>query len=242
MLPRRRRTHQNAPAGLYLERQECFPGGGADYGSPLWSVYVFQIKERKPGPLPRLLKAMKNIFEYLPAAYENGPHDAKAREQMATASTMAGMAFANAFLGVCHSMAHKLGAYHHLPHGIANALLITDVMRFNAAEVPAKMGTFSQYQYPHCKERYVECADFLHIKGKNDDEKFENLIAAIEELKEKVGIKKTIKDYGVDEKEFLRTLDEMTEMAFDDQCTGANPRYPLMSEIKEMYLKAYYGK
>ena len=188
------------------------------------------------------LKAMKNIFEYLPAAYENGPHDAKAREQMATASTMAGMAFANAFLGVCHSMAHKLGAYHHLPHGIANALLITDVMRFNAAEVPAKMGTFSQYQYPHCKERYVECADFLHIKGKNDDEKFENLIAAIEELKEKVGIKKTIKDYGVDEKEFLRTLEEMTEMAFDDQCTGANPRYPLMKEIKAMYLKAYYGK
>lgn len=188
------------------------------------------------------LKAMKNIFEYLPAAYENGPHDAKAREQMAIASTMAGMAFANAFLGVCHSMAHKLGAYHHLPHGIANALLITDVMRFNAAEVPAKMGTFSQYQYPHCKERYVECADFLHIKGKNDDEKFENLIAAIEELKEKVGIKKTIKDYGVDEKEFLRTLDEMTEMAFDDQCTGANPRYPLMKEIKAMYLKAYYGK
>lgn len=188
------------------------------------------------------LKAMKNIFEYLPAAYENGPHDAKAREQMATASTMAGMAFANAFLGVCHSMAHKLGAYHHLPHGIANALLITDVMRFNAAEVPAKMGTFSQYQYPHCKERYVECADFLHIKGKNDDEKFENLIAAIEELKEKVGIKKTIKDYGIDEKEFLRTLDEMTEMAFDDQCTGANPRYPLMKEIKAMYLKAYYGK
>ena len=188
------------------------------------------------------LKAMKNIFEYLPAAYENGPHDAKAREQMATASTMAGMAFANAFLGVCHSMAHKLGAYHHLPHGIANALLITDVMRFNAAEVPAKMGTFSQYQYPHCKERYVECADFLHIKGKNDDEKFENLIAAIEELKEKVGIKKTIKDYGVDEKKFLRTLDEMTEMAFDDQCTGANPRYPLMKEIKAMYLKAYYGK
>ena len=188
------------------------------------------------------LKAMKNIFEYLPAAYENGPHDAKAREQMATASTMAGMAFANAFLGECPSMAHKLGAYHHLPHGIANALLITDVMRFNAAEVPAKMGTFSQYQYPHCKERYVECADFLHIKGKNDDEKFENLIAAIEELKEKVGIKKTIKDYGVDEKEFLRTLDEMTEMAFDDQCTGANPRYPLMKEIKAMYLKAYYGK
>ncbi len=188
------------------------------------------------------LKAMKNIFEYLPAAYENGPHDAKAREQMATASTMAGMAFANAFLGVCHSMAHKLGAYHHIPHGIANALLITDVMRFNAAEVPAKMGTFSQYAYPHCKERYVECANFLGIAGKNNDEKFENFLKAIEELKDKVGIKKTIKDYGVDEKDFLATLDEMVENAFDDQCTGANPRYPLMSEIKAMYLKAYYGK
>ncbi|MCI6165842.1 MAG: bifunctional acetaldehyde-CoA/alcohol dehydrogenase [Lachnospira sp.] len=188
------------------------------------------------------LKAMKNIFEYLPAAYENGANDAKAREQMATASTMAGMAFANAFLGVCHSMAHKLGAFHHLPHGIANALLITDVMRYNAAEVPAKMGTFSQYQYPHCKQRYVECADFLKIPGRNDDEKFENFIKAIEELKEKVGIKKTIRDYGVDEKDFLETLDDMVEQAFDDQCTGANPRYPLMKEIKAMYLKAYYGK
>ncbi len=188
------------------------------------------------------LKAMKNIFEYLPAAYENGANDAKAREQMATASTMAGMAFANAFLGVCHSMAHKLGAFHHLPHGIANALLITDVMRYNAAEVPAKMGTFSQYQYPHCRQRYVECADFLKIPGRNDDEKFENFIKAIEELKEKVGIKKTIRDYGVDEKDFLKTLDDMVEQAFDDQCTGANPRYPLMKEIKAMYLKAYYGK
>ena len=188
------------------------------------------------------LQAMKNIFEYLPAAYELGAHDAVAREKMATASTMAGMAFANAFLGVCHSLAHKLGAYHHLPHGIANALLITDVMRFNAAEVPTKMGTFSQYKYPHCKARYVECADFLGIQGKDDDEKFENLIKAIEELKSKVGIKKTIADYGVKEEDFLATLDEMTEAAFDDQCTGANPRYPLMSEMKAMYLKAYYGK
>lgn len=188
------------------------------------------------------LKAIKNIFKYLPSAYENGANDAKAREQMATASTMAGMAFANAFLGVCHSMAHKLGAFHHLPHGVANAILITDVMRFNAADVPTKMGTFSQYAYPHCKERYLECADFVGITGKNDDEKFENFIAAIEELKETVGIKKTIKDYGVEEKYFLDTLDEMVEQAFDDQCTGANPRYPLMSEIKEMYLKAYYGK
>ena len=188
------------------------------------------------------LQAMKNIFEYLPAAYELGAHDAVAREKMATASTMAGMAFANAFLGVCHSLANKLGAYHHLPHGIANALLITDVMRFNAAEVPTKMGTFSQYKYPHCKARYVECADFLGIQGKDDDEKFENLIKAIEELKAKVGIKKTIADYGVKEEDFLATLDEMTEAAFDDQCTGANPRYPLMSEMKAMYLKAYYGK
>ena len=188
------------------------------------------------------LKAMKNIFDYLPAAFENGSHDAVAREKMATASTMAGMAFANAFLGVCHSMAHKLGAFHHLPHGVANALLITDVMRFNASEVPAKMGTFPQYSYPHCKARYIECADFLGIQGKNDDEKFENFIKAIEDLKKKVGIKKTIKDYGVDEKYFLDTLDDMVEKAFDDQCTGANPRYPLMSEIKEMYLKAYYGK
>ena len=188
------------------------------------------------------LQAMKNIFEYLPAAYELGAHDAVAREKMAPASTMAGMAFANAFLGVCHSLAHKLGAYHHLPHGIANALLITDVMRFNAAEVPTKMGTFSQYQYPHCKARYAECADFLGIQGKDDDEKFENLIKAIEELKAKVGIKKTIADYGVKEEDFLATLDEMTEAAFDDQCTGANPRYPLMSEMKAMYLKAYYGK
>ena len=188
------------------------------------------------------LKAMKNIFDYLPAAFENGSHDAVAREKMATASTMAGMAFANAFLGVCHSMAHKLGAFHHLPHGVANALLITDIMRFNASEVPSKMGTFPQYSYPHCKDRYVECANFLGIQGKNDDEKFENFIKAIEDLKKKVGIKKTIKDYGVDEKYFLDTLDDMVEKAFDDQCTGANPRYPLMSEIKEMYLKAYYGK
>lgn len=188
------------------------------------------------------LQAMKSIFEYLPIAYEKGAADAYAREKMATASTMAGMAFANAFLGICHSLAHKLGAYHHLPHGVANAILITDVMRFNAVEVPTKMGTFSQYQYPHCKERYVECANFLGIKGKNDDEKFENLIKAIEELKEKVGIKKTIAEYGIKEEDFLATLDEMTEAAFDDQCTGANPRYPLMSELKAIYLKAYYGK
>ena len=188
------------------------------------------------------LKAMKNIFTYLPSAYENGANDPIAREKMADASTMAGMAFANAFLGVCHSMAHKLGAYHHLPHGVANALLITEVMRFNAAEVPTKMGTFPQYQYPHCLARYAECARFCGFVGKDDKDTLEKFIKGIEELKAKVGIKKCIADYGIDEKTFLATLDEMVENAFDDQCTGANPRYPLMSEIKEMYLKAYYGK
>ncbi len=187
------------------------------------------------------LKSIKNIFTYLPDAYENG-HDVIAREKMADASTMAGMAFANAFLGVCHSMAHKLGSYHHLPHGVANALLITEVMRFNVATAPRKMGTFSQYQYPHTLERYAECAHFIGICGKNDEETLEKFIDAIEELKAKVGIKKTIKDYGVDEKYFLDNLDSMVEDAFDDQCTGANPRYPLMKEIKEMYLKAYYGE
>ena len=188
------------------------------------------------------LKAMKAVFDYLPSAYENGANDPYARERMAEASCMAGMAFANAFLGVNHSMAHKLGAYHHLPHGVANALILTEVIRYNAAEVPTKMGTFSQYQYPHAKERYVEAARFCGIKGKNDDEVFENFIQALEDLKDKIGIKKTIKDYGVDEKYFLDTLDEMVENAFNDQCTGANPRYPLMSEIKEIYLKCYYGK
>ncbi len=188
------------------------------------------------------LKALQIIFEYLPRAYENGANDPEAREKMANASTMAGMAFANAFLGVCHSMAHKLGAFHHLPHGIANALMIDEVIRFNSASAPRKMGTFSQYDHPHTLERYAECADALKLKGKTNEEKVENLIKAIDELKEKVGIKKTIKDYGVDEAKFLETLDSMTEQAFDDQCTGANPRYPLMSEIKEMYLRAYYGE
>ena len=185
---------------------------------------------------------MKLIFKYLPSAYENGGKDMKAREEMANASTLAGMAFANAFLGVCHSMAHKLGAFHHLPHGVANALLITEVMRYNANPVPPKMGTFPQYEYPHTLERYVECANFCGIVGKTDEDTLDKFIDAIEELKSKVGIKKTIKDYGVDEKYFLDTLDDMVEQAFDDQCTGANPRYPLMKEIKEMYLKAYYGK
>ena len=188
------------------------------------------------------LQAMKNIFAYLPSAYENGANDPVAREKMATASTMAGMAFSNAFLGVCHSMAHKLGAYHHIAHGVANALLITRVMRYNADPVPPKMGTFSQYAYPHTLERYCECARFLGFVGKDDNETFEIFIQKIEELKERCGIKKTIADYGVKEEDFLASLDDMVEHAFDDQCTGANPRYPLFSEIKEMYLNAYYGK
>ena len=187
------------------------------------------------------IQALKVIFEYLPRAYENGQTDVEAREKMANAATMAGMAFANAFLGICHSMAHKLGAFHHLPHGVANALMIDEVIRFNASEVPTKMGTFSQYDHPHTMARYAEVADALGIKGKTDEDKVENLIKAIDDLKELVGIKKTIKEYGIDEKDFLDRLDEMVEQAFDDQCTGANPRYPLMSEIKELYLNAYYG-
>ena len=187
------------------------------------------------------LRSLKIMFEYLPRAYENGEGDPEAREKTANAATMAGMAFANAFLGVCHSMAHKLGAFHHLPHGIANALMLDEVIRFNSADVPAKMGTFPQYAYPHTKACYAEIADYLNLGGKTDDEKVESLISALDVLKDKIGIKKTIRDYVPNEEDFLNRLDSMTEQAFDDQCTGANPRYPLMSEIKQMYLNAYYG-
>lgn len=188
------------------------------------------------------LQALKMLFRYLPRAYENGSADPEAREKTANAATMAGMAFANAFLGVCHSMAHKLGAFFHLPHGIANALLICEVMRFNASPAPVKMGTFSQYAYPHTLQRYAEVADALGVGGQSEEEKFENLLKVLEALKEKIGIKPTIREYVPDEEAFLKHLDEMTEQAFDDQCTGANPRYPLMSEIRQMYLNAYYGK
>lgn len=187
------------------------------------------------------LRSLKMMFEYLPRAYENGEDDPEAREKTANAATMAGMAFANAFLGVCHSMAHKLGSFHHLPHGIANALMLNEVIRFNSADSPAKMGTFPQYAYPHTKARYAEIADYLNLSGKTDDEKVEGLITALDALKEKIGIKKTIRDYVPNEEDFLNRLDSMTEQAFDDQCTGANPRYPLMGEIKQMYLNAYYG-
>ncbi len=188
------------------------------------------------------MKAAKLVFDYLPSAYENGAKDPIAREKMANASCLAGLAFANAFLGVNHSMAHKLGAFHHLPHGVANAVILTEVMRYNAAEVPTRMGTFSQYDYPKTLSRYAELGRYVGCTGNTDEEVFENFIARLEELKEKIGIKKTIKDYGIDEKYFLDTLDDMVEQAFNDQCTAANPRYPLMKEIKEIYLKCYYGK
>ena len=187
------------------------------------------------------LKAAKLVFDYLPTAYSE-PTNVEARDHMANASCLAGMAFANAFLGVNHSMAHKLGAYHHIPHGWANAVILTRVARYNAAERPTRMGTFSQYQYPQAKKRYAEMGRFCGFTGKDDDEVFENFMQGIEDLKEYIGVKKTIADYGVDEKYFLDTLDEMSLNAFNDQCTGANPRYPLVAEIKSLYLDAYYGR
>ncbi|MBR4891483.1 MAG: bifunctional acetaldehyde-CoA/alcohol dehydrogenase [Clostridia bacterium] len=225
--------HMSAPRGLTA-------ASGIDAVTHAVEAYAAMLATDYTDGLA--LKALKTVFEYLPRAYENGQTDVEAREKMANAATMAGMAFANAFLGVCHSMAHKLGAFHHLPHGVANALMIEEVLRFNAAEAPAKMGTFSQYDHPHTLARYAEIADYLGVKGKTDSDKLEGLIKLINDLKAKVGIKETIKDYGVDEKVFLDNLDEMVEQAFDDQCTGANPRYPLMAEIKQMYLNAYYGK
>ena len=225
--------HMSAPKGLTA-------ASGIDAVTHAIEAYAAMLATDYTDGLA--LKSLKTVFEYLPRAYENGQTDIEAREKMANAATMAGMAFANAFLGVCHSMAHKLGAFHHLPHGVANALMIEEVLRFNASEAPAKMGTFSQYDHPHTLARYAEVADYLGVKGKSDKDKLEGLIKLINDLKAKVGIKETIKDYGIDEKAFLDNLDEMVEQAFDDQCTGANPRYPLMSEIKQMYLNAYYGK
>ena len=224
--------HMSAPKGLTA-------ASGIDAVTHAVEAYAAMLATDYTDGLA--LQALKNIFAYLPRAYDNGATDVEAREKMANAATMAGMAFANAFLGVCHSMAHKLGAFHHLPHGVANALMIEEVLRFNACEAPAKMGTFSQYDHPHTLARYAEIADYLGLGGNNDQEKLENLIKAINDLKVRVGIKATIKDYGVDEQDFLARLDDMVEQAFDDQCTGANPRYPLMSEIKQMYLNAYYG-
>jgi len=225
--------HMSAPKGLTA-------ASGIDAVTHAVEAYAAMLATDYTDGLA--LQSLKNIFKYLPRAYENGQTDIEAREKMANAATMAGMAFANAFLGVCHSMAHKLGAFHHLPHGVANALMIEEVLRFNASEAPAKMGTFSQYDHPHTLARYAEIADYLNLGGETNEEKLENLIKAINDLKATVGIKETIKDYGIDEKDFIDRLDDMVEQAFDDQCTGANPRYPLMSEIKQMYLNAYYGK
>lgn len=225
--------HISAPKGLTA-------ASGIDAVTHALEAYASMLATDYTDGLAK--QALQTIFKYLPRAYENGQTDIEAREKMANAATMAGMAFANAFLGVCHSMAHKLGAFHHLPHGVANALMIEEVLRFNASETPAKMGTFSQYAHPHTLARYAEVADCLGLSGNTDVEKLERLINAVNELKAKVGIKSTIQEYDIDENVFLETLDEMTEQAFDDQCTGANPRYPLMSEIKQMYLNAYYGK
>ena len=225
--------HMSAPRGLTA-------ASGIDAVSHALEAYASVMATDYTDGLAK--QALQTIFKYLPRAYDNGQTDVEAREKMANAATMAGMAFANAFLGVCHSMAHKLGAFHHIPHGVANALMLEEVLRFNAAEAPVKMGTFSQYDHPHTLARYAEIADCLGLGGKNDAEKLENLIKAVNDLKARVGIKPTIKDYVPDEADFLNRLDAMTEQAFDDQCTGANPRYPLMSEIKQMYLNAYYGK
>lgn len=223
--------HMSAPKGLTA-------ASGIDAVTHALEAYASMMATDYTDGLA--IKALQTLFEYLPRAYDNG-NDIVAREKTANAATMAGMAFANAFLGVCHSMAHKLGAFHHLPHGVANALMIDEVMRFNAAEVPAKMGTFPQYAYPHTLERYAEVATALGLKGKTDEEKLDNLIKAIDDLKARVGIKPLIRDYVASEEDFLSRLDEMCEQAFDDQCTGANPRYPLIEEIKTMYLNAYYG-
>ncbi|MGN0614497.1 MAG: bifunctional acetaldehyde-CoA/alcohol dehydrogenase [Porcipelethomonas sp.] len=225
--------HMSAPKGLTA-------ASGIDAVTHALEAYASMLATSYTDSLA--LQALKMIFENLPQAYDNGLNDIKARENMANAATMAGMAFANAFLGVCHSMAHKLGAFHHLPHGVANALMIDEVLRFNAYEVPAKMGTFPQYDHPHTLARYAEVADYLGFGGNTDEEKLENLIKGLDLLKSRVGIKPTIKDYNIDEKDFLDRLDDMVEQAFDDQCTGANPRYPLMEEIKQMYLNAYYGR
>jgi acetaldehyde dehydrogenase/alcohol dehydrogenase len=223
----------NAPKGLTA-------ASGIDAVTHCLEAYVSVMASDYTDGLA--IRSLQMIFRYLPDAYNNGANDVHAREKMADAATMAGMAFANAFLGVCHSMTHKLGAYHHIPHGIANALLIEEVIRYNAAETPVKMGTFSVYDHPKAKKRYAEIARELNISGMNEDELVEGLIAKVHALKETIGIKHTIRDYGVDEETFMATLDEMCENAFDDQCTGANPRYPLIAEIRQMYLNAFYGK
>ena len=224
--------HMTAPKGLTAS-------SGIDAVSHALEAYASVMATDYTDGLA--LRALKSLFAYLPRAYEDGS-DVEAREKVANAATLAGMAFANAFLGVMHSMAHKLGAFHHIAHGLANALMMDEVLRFNAAEAPSKMGTFPQYDHPHTLARYAEIADALGCGGTTDQEKLDALIAKIDALKEAIGIKPTIRDYVPDEEAFLAKLDAMCEQAFDDQCTGANPRYPLIGEIRQMYLNAYYGR
>ena len=191
------------------------------------------------------LEAMRLVFKYLEKSYTLGAKDINAREKMHYAATIAGMAFANAFLGLSHSMAHKLGAMYHVPHGLANALLLSYVIEFNATDKPTKQGLFPQYKYPFVKGRYGKIVDFLlphNNLGDDKDAKVQKLIDMVEDLKHKLNIPRSIKEYGIPEKEFLDNLDKLSELAFDDQCTGGNARYPLISEIKELYLKAYYGE
>ncbi|MBN2659258.1 MAG: bifunctional acetaldehyde-CoA/alcohol dehydrogenase [Spirochaetales bacterium] len=188
------------------------------------------------------LESLRILFKYLPISFKEGDKNSKAREKVHNAATMAGMAFANAFLGICHSMAHKLGARFHIPHGVANALLITHVIDFNAVENPVKQTAFPQYEYPTAASRYARIADYLQLGGKNDGQKVGNLIKAIEDLRQKLDVPASIKQYGISEEDFMEAVDELSEQAFDDQCTGANPRYPMISEIRDLYLKAYYGK
>jgi acetaldehyde dehydrogenase/alcohol dehydrogenase len=187
------------------------------------------------------LTAIKNVFKYLPRAYANGAKDEEARIKMADASCLAGIAFANAMLGINHSLAHKLGGWHHIPHGTANALLFTEVCKFNATKAPTKMGTFSQYKYPQAFERYVEIAEYCGFKGKDDQETFQNFLQAAEDLKKAIDIPASIHEYGIDEEKFYKDLDEMAENAFNDECTGGNPVYPLISDLRDVYLRAYWG-
>ena len=214
--------------------------GGIDALTHAIEAYVSVLATEFTEGLAR--EAIQLLFEYLPRSYKYGAQDPVAREKVHYAATIAGMAFANAFLGICHSLAHKLGSTFHVPHGLANALMICHVIRYNATDAPFKQAIFSQYTYPHAKQRYAEIADFLHLGGRTDDDKVERLINAIENLKQEVGIPLSIKEVLPDqEREFYEKVEEMAEQAFDDQCTGANPRYPLMRDLKELYVLSYQG-
>ncbi len=225
----------NMPKGLTA-------AGGIDALVHAIEAYVSTMATNYTNSLA--LEAIKQIFRYLPSAYKNGAKDPKAREKMHNAATIAGMAFANAFLGVCHSMAHKLGAMYNIPHGIANALLICQVIAYNANDKPNRQAAFPQYEIPEAKKRYAQIAHVLYLADEKtpEDERVKLLIKAVAKLKKDIEIPKSIKDYGIDEKTFKKNLDELSLLAFDDQCTGANPIYPTVEEIKEIYMNAFYGK